>query len=51
MTNDNSVSAVIGALIGGMTTFISELTFRRSDSRQQDKHNASMFYYDLNLLK
>lgn len=47
LSNENLISAVLGDVIGGVATFTSELHLRNSDSKQQEKHFASMLYYDL----
>lgn len=45
--NENLMSAILGAVIGGLVTYCSEKHFRNSDKKQQEKHYASMLYYDL----
>ena len=47
ISNENLISAVLGAIIGGIATFASEKHFRNSDNKEQEIHFASMLYYDL----
>lgn len=47
LNNENLMSAALGAVIGGIVTFMSEMHFRKSDDKEQVKHYASILYYDL----
>lgn len=39
--------AVVGTLIGGGITYLSQKYFREIDDKKREKHYASMIYYDL----
>lgn len=41
------ISALIGALIGGAMTFLSEFIFRRKNKKENESHFSSILYYDL----
>lgn len=43
----NVGSALIGALVGGIATYLSEIHFRKKDENQKIKHYATILYYDL----
>jgi hypothetical protein len=43
----NLLSAFLGAIAGGALTYITEIRLRKEDRKQQERHYASMLYYDL----
>ncbi len=49
--NESFVAAIIGAIVGGMATYFSEIRFRKSDIKSQEKHYASMIFNDLKSIK
>jgi NADPH-dependent 7-cyano-7-deazaguanine reductase QueF len=51
LKNENLMATILGAMIGGMLTFVIEIHFRKKDARENEKHFASILYYDLLSIK